>query len=259
MGELTTSPTRRFSSRVENYIKYRPGYPSAVVDTLASDCGLTEKSIVADIGSGTGILSELFLKHGIPVFGVEPNREMREAGERLLKKYPNFTSINGMAEATSLANNSVDFIAAGQAFHWFDRIPTRKEFARVLQPNGWVALIWNDRHIDTSPFLCAYEELLHRYGTDFEAVTHRNVDAAAITEFFAPHRSTLRTFDNRQVFDYDGVRGRLLSSSYAPEPGHPNYQPTLDTLRTIFDKHQTDGHVEFTYTTVVYFGHIHRH
>jgi ubiquinone/menaquinone biosynthesis C-methylase UbiE len=257
MGELATSPTRRFSSRVENYIKYRPGYPSAVVDTLASECGLTAKSVIADVGSGTGRLSELFLKKGNPVFGVEPNREMRKAGERLLKQFPSFTSINGTAESTTLPNSSVDFVMAGQAFHWFDRVPTRNEFARILKPNGWVALIWNDRHIDTSPFLCAYEELLHRYGTDFEAVTHRNVDATTIAAFFAPHLSTLRTFDNRQVFDYDGVRGRLLSSSYAPEPGHPNYRPMLNTLRAIFDKHQIDGRVEFTYTTVVYFGHLH--
>jgi ubiquinone/menaquinone biosynthesis C-methylase UbiE len=249
-------PTLRFSSRVENYIKYRPGYPSVVIDTLASECGLTETSIVADIGSGTGILSELFLKHGNPVFGVEPNREMREAGERLLKQYPNFTSVNGAAEATTLANCSVDFITAGQAFHWFDRIQTRKEFTRILKPDGWVALIWNDRHIDTSPFLCAYEELLHRYGTDFEAVAHRNVDAAAIAAFFAPRSFTLRKFGNRQVFDFDGLRGRLLSSSYAPEPGHPNHLPVLDALRAIFDKHQIDGRVEFTYTTVVYFGHL---
>jgi ubiquinone/menaquinone biosynthesis C-methylase UbiE len=256
MGELATSPTRRFSSRVENYIKCRPGYPSAVIDTLASECALTEKSIVADIGSGTGILSELFLKHGNPVFGVEPNREMRVAGERLLKQYPNFTSVNGAAEATTLASCSVDFITAGQAFHWFDRIQTRKEFTRILKPDGWVALIWNDRHIDTSPFLCAYEELLHRYGTDFEAVTHRNVDAAAIAAFFAPRSFTLRKFGNRQVFDFDGLRGRLLSSSYAPEPGHPNHRPVLDALRAIFDKHQIDGRVEFTYTTVVYFGHL---
>jgi ubiquinone/menaquinone biosynthesis C-methylase UbiE len=256
MGETATSPTRRFSSRVENYSKYRPGYPSAVIDTLASECGLTEQSIVADVGSGTGILSEPFLKNGNQVFGVEPNREMREAGERLLKEYPNFTSVNGTAEATSLPDRSVDFITAGQAFHWFDRVQTRKEFTRILKPNGWVALIWNDRHIDKSPFLCAYEELLRRYGTDFEAVAHRNVDAVAIAAFFAPHPSMLRTFDNRQIFDFDELQGRLLSSSYTPEPGHPNYQRMLDTLRVIFDKHQIDGRVEFTYTTVLYFGHL---
>jgi SAM-dependent methyltransferase len=242
---------------VENYIKYRPGYPSAVIDTLASECGLMEKSIVADVGSGTGILSELFLKHGNPVIGVEPNREMREAGERLLKQFPNFTSVNGTAEMTTLPDRSVDFITAGQAFHWFDRDKTRKQFAHILRPSGWVVLIWNDRHFDTSPFLCAYEELLHRFGTDFEAVVHRNVDAAAIAAFFAPQSLTLQTFDNRQVFNFDGLQGRLLSSSYTPELGHPNHQPMLDALRAIFEKYQIDGRVEFTYTTMMYFGRLH--
>lgn len=256
MGESATSPTQRFSNRVENYIRYRPGYPGAVIDTLVRECGLTTKSVVADIGSGTGILSELFLKHGNPVFGVEPNREMREAGERLLKRYPNFTSINGTAETTTLADRSVDFVTAGQAFHWFDRSQAHQEFTRILKPNGWVVLIWNDRHIDTSRFLCAYEELLHRYGTDFEAVAHRNVNATAIAAFFAPQVPTPRTFHNHQVFDFDCLRGRLLSSSYAPESGHPNHLPMLDALHAIFDKHQTDGQVEFTYTTVVYFGHL---
>jgi ubiquinone/menaquinone biosynthesis C-methylase UbiE len=256
MSELATSPTRRFSGRVDNYIKYRPGYPSAVVHTLVSDCGLTEKSIVADVGSGTGILSELFLKHGNPVFGVEPNREMREAGERLRIQYPNFTSVSGTAEATTLANGLVDFITAGQAFHWFDPIPTRKEFARILKSNGWVVLVWNKRLTDASSFARAYEKLLQKYGTDYAAVNHRHMDTDAIAAFFSPQPFTLRTFENRQVYDFDSVKGRLLSSSYAPEPGQANYQPMLDALRAIFDKHQIDGHVEFTYTTVLYFGHL---
>ncbi|MGD1018755.1 MAG: class I SAM-dependent methyltransferase [Verrucomicrobiia bacterium] len=256
MGELATNPTRRFSSRVENYIKYRPGYPSAVIDTLASECGLMKKSVIADVGSGTGILSELFLKHGNPVFGVEPNREMREAGERLLKQYPNFTSVNGAAEATTLADRSVDFITAGQAFHWFDRGPTRNEFARILRTDGWVVLIWNDRQTDASPFLREYEELLQKYGTDYKQVNHRNIDIEAITAFFAPQSFTRREFESQQVFDLEGLTGRLLSSSYAPEPGHPNHPPMIDAVRAIFDKHQIDGRVEFTYTTMMYFGHL---
>jgi SAM-dependent methyltransferase len=254
MGELATSPTRRFSSRVENYVKYRPGYPSAVIDTLASECGLTEKSVVADVGSGTGILTELFLKHGNPVLGVEPNREMREAGERLLKKYPNFASVNGTAEATTLADRSVDFITAGQAFHWFDPTPTRKEFTRILKPGGRVVLVWNKRVTDASPFLRAYEKLLQEYGTDYAAVNHRHMDTDTITAFFSPQPFTLRKFENRQVYDFDSAKGRLLSSSYTPEPGHAKYQPMLDAMRTIFDKYQVDGRVEFTYTTALYFG-----
>jgi SAM-dependent methyltransferase len=250
------NPTLRFSGRVENYVKYRPGYPTSIVETFTKDCGLTPNSMVADIGSGTGILSELFLKNGNRVFGVEPNREMREAGEQLLGKYHGFTSVNGTAEATTLADFSVDFTTAGQAFHWFDRERVRKEFARILKPNGWVALIWNERLTDTSPFLRAYEDLLRQYGTDYATVDHRNVDTDAITAFFAPETFTLRKFENRQVFDSDGLKGRLLSSSYTPEPGHPNYQPMLDALRALFDKHQIGGNVSFDYITLLYFGRL---
>lgn len=249
-------PTHRFSSRVENYIKYRPGYPNRVLQTLTSECGLASKSVIADIGSGTGILGELFLKNGNRVFGVEPNREMREAGERLLKKYPNFTSVNGAAETTTLPDRSVDLITAGQAFHWFDRNRARKEFARILNPGGWVTLIWNERLTDTSPFLRAYEDLLQKYGTDYAAVDHRNVDAEAIAAFFAPQPFTRRKFENRQVLDFDGVRGRLLSSSYTPEPNHPNHQPMLDALQANFDRYQADGKVSFDYLTLLYFGHL---
>jgi SAM-dependent methyltransferase len=256
MGELATNPTRRFSSRVENYIKYRPGYPSGVIDTLAKECGLTEKSVIADVGSGTGILSELFLKHGNPVFGVEPNREMREAGERLLKQFPNFTSVNGTAESTTLADHSADLITAGQAFHWFDRVPTRQEFTRILKPNGFVALIWNDRQTDASPFLRDYEELLQTYGTDYKQVNHRNVDVEAMTAFFAPQSFTRREFESQQVFDLEGLTGRLLSSSYAPEPGHPNHQAMLKALGVIFDRYQAGGKVTLHYATTMFFGHL---
>ncbi|HUI06345.1 MAG TPA: class I SAM-dependent methyltransferase [Verrucomicrobiae bacterium] len=250
------SPTQRFSSRVDNYVKYRPGYPSGVMQTLAKECGLTSESVVADIGSGTGILSELLLKNGNRVYGVEPNREMRTAGERLLKKYPGFTSVAGTAEATTLADQSVDFVTAGQAFHWFDRAPARQEFARTLKPDGWVVLIWNERLTDTSAFLREYEELLQKYGTDYVAVDHRHVDADAIAAFFAPHPFSLKKFENRQIVDFDGARGRLLSSSYTPEPGQANYQPMLDELRAIFDKHHVDGRVPFDYVTVMYFGQL---
>jgi ubiquinone/menaquinone biosynthesis C-methylase UbiE len=250
------APTLRFSGRVENYVKYRPGYPHAVIETLAKECGLTEKSLVADIGSGTGTLSELFLKNGNRVFGVEPNREMRVAGERLLKKYANFTSVDGTAEATTLPDRSVGFITAGQAFHWFDRERARQEFARILKPNGWVVIIWNDRQRETTSFLREYEQLLQKYGTDYVAVDHRNVDAAALAAVFAPRSFTFREFASQQVFDFEGVKGRLLSSSYAAEPGHPNHQPMLDALRVIFDKHQTNGRINFAYATQMYFGHL---
>jgi len=192
-----TDPTKRFSNRVENYIKYRPGYPTAVIDLLKCECGLSEDSIIADVGSGTGILSELFLPLGILVYGVEPNQDMRNAAERLLKNYPDFTSINGKAEATTLPENGVDFVVAGQAFHWFDGRAARDEFHRILKPRGWVVLIWNERHLDSTPFLRAYEELLLEFGTDYEQLRHENADKR-IASFFAPEEFKLASFENLQ-------------------------------------------------------------
>ena len=247
----------RFSSRVENYVKYRPGYPPGVVETLRSACGLNKNSVVADIGSGTGLLARVFLAAGCQVIGVEPNAEMRAAGERLLADYPRFTSRDGSAEATGLEEGSVDFAAAGQAFHWFDPNKARMEFRRILKPQGWAVLVWNQRLTEGSPFLHAYEALLQSYATDYNQVNHRNVEESSdtIPAFFGGPYHTAR-FDNAQFFDFDGVRGRLLSSSYAPEPGHPNHAPMLAELRRIFDRYQEDGLVTFAYETHLYYGRI---
>ena len=163
------SPTVRFSTRVENYVRYRPGYPDAVLAWLRAECDLTPAAVVADIGSGTGKLAELFLRNGNRVFGVEPNREMREAGEGMLAGFPNFVSVDGAAEATTLPAASVDFVTAGQAFHWFDRQTARREFARILKPGGWVVLVWNERRSD-SPFLRDYEALLREFASEYEQV-----------------------------------------------------------------------------------------
>lgn len=248
--------TRRFSSRVDNYVKFRPSYPPEVVALLAAECGLTPDALVADIGAGTGLLAELFLKHGNRVFGVEPNREMREAGERLLTDYPQYTSIDGTAEATTLDDQSVEIITAGQAFHWFDRTKARAEFARILRPSGWVALVWNERRVDSTPFLQAYEQLLRSYSSEYETLNHRQIDQATIAAFFAPGTFTLQSFTNTQIFDFEGVKGRLLSSSYTPEPGQPTYQPMLDELKAIFQQFQADDTVAFEYDTNVYYGRL---
>ncbi|MBI5773133.1 MAG: class I SAM-dependent methyltransferase [Verrucomicrobia bacterium] len=246
------APTQRFSSRVENYVRYRPSYPNEVVDWLRSECGLTADSTVADIGSGTGKLAELLLQRECRVFGVEPNREMREAGERVIASHPHFTSVAAAAEATTLADHSVDLITAGQAFHWFDQERCRAEFTRILKPGGWVALIWNDRLTDTTPFLAAYEELLQQFATDYKQVNHRNIDATALRRFFRVEPK-LKTFPYAQQFDFEGLQGRLLSSSYAPEQGQPKHLEMLERLRQIFDSHQQDGRVAFDYNTLVYY------
>ena len=251
-----TDVTQRFSSRVENYIKYRPGYPNEVIATLRSECGLTADSIIADVGSGTGVLTEVFLKNGNEVYGVEPNREMREAGERLLKDYPRFHSNEARAEETTLPDHSVDFITAGQSFHWFDREKTREEFARILKPRGWVVLIWNDRATTTTLFLVAFEKLLKDYSTDYEQIDHKQITDDVIRNFFGSGQFGLKRFSNSQIFDYEGVKGRLLSSSYAPEAGHPNHEPMLAELERIFQAHQDAGRVVFEYETQMYYGQL---
>lgn len=248
--------TRRFSTRVENYIRYRPRYPQAIVPLLERECALTPKSVVADVGSGTGILSELFLANGIRVFGVEPNPEMREAGQRQLAGYPLFIGVDGRAEATTLDAATVDLVTAGQAFHWFDRPAARAEFARILKARGWVVLVWNKRRKEATPLARAYERLLQSWSPDYETVDLKNLTDEMIAEFFKPGGFQLRTFENRQVFDYQGLEGRLMSSSYAPEPGHPNHAPMVAELRAIFAAYSVNRTVTFDYDTVVYFGRV---
>ena len=247
--------TSRFSDRVENYARYRPGYPSEILPVLSTECGLTRDHVIADIASGTGIWTRTLLENGNPVYAVEPNVDMRQAGERLLASFPRFTSVAGSAEATTLPDASVDFVTAAQAAHWFDRPRTRREFVRILKPQGWLVLLWNERLTDSTPFLRAYEQLLLDYGTDYADVRHeRTTDA--VNEFFDPAPYRERTFPMRQEFDYAGLEGRLLSSSYAPGPGHPKHAPMLQELKRIFDVHVSSGRVAFDYTTRVYFGRL---
>jgi SAM-dependent methyltransferase len=250
-----SNATSRFSDRVENYVRYRPGYPPEVLRVLEKDCGLTPAHAVADIASGTGIWTRMLLENGNRAFGVEPNTEMRQAGERVLAGFPKFTSVAGTAEATTLADQSVDFVTAAQAAHWFDREHSRREFLRILKSGGWLMLLWNERLTDSTPFLREYEELLLKYGTDYADVRHEGT-TDEIHQFFDPVPFQERIFAVRQEFDYTGIEGRLLSSSYAPGPDHPNYAPMLHELRRIFDAHAVAGRAAFDYKTRVYFGRL---
>src|SRR5215212_11014457 len=234
-----TDPTKRFTGRVEDYVRYRPGYPPELLDLLRRECGLAERSVVADVGSGTGILGRLLLENGNRVIMVEPNDEMRQAGERLLSGYGRFESLAGTAEATTVPKSSVDLITAGQAFHWFDPGAARVEFARVLKPGSKVVLVWNDRRKYGRPFLEAYERLLNTYATDYAEVEHgREGSLDKVRGFFAPNPVHTATFVNRQILDYDGLRGRLLSSSYISAEGQPGHRDMLEELDHIFRNNQ---------------------
>ncbi len=247
---MNLDPTQRFSSRVEDYVLYRPSYPSGIVNLLTCECGLVAHSRIADIGSGTGLLARLFLDFGCEVLGVEPNREMRHAGERLLTGRSRFRSVDGRAEATTLPDRSVDFVTAGQAFHWFDPERARAEFRRILQPAGLVVLVWNER-VHAPGFMAGYEDFIARYGPERPHLEGHNLD-----RFFGGTKWRLEKLPNQQEFDLEGLRGRFLSSSYAPLPGASGYEPSLEELGRLFEDHQLDGRVTLLYQTEVYFGRL---
>jgi SAM-dependent methyltransferase len=249
---MAPAPTTRFSDRVEDYVRYRPSYPSQVLELLRQECSLKPAHVVADIASGTGAFTKLLLENGNPVIAVEPNAAMREASTQLLRGFDNLTSLAGTAEATTLPSASVDFVTAAQAAHWFDRDRARAEFSRILKPNGWCVLIWNERVTDATPFLQEYEQLLLTYGTDYKEVRHERT-TAIIHEFFAPAPYREATFHLSQEFDFEGLSGRLLSSSYAPLAGHPNHEPMMRELKRIFAEHAQQNTVKFEYATRVFY------
>jgi SAM-dependent methyltransferase len=248
-------PLERFSNRVENYRRYRPGYPPELLDCLRENCGLTPASVIADVGSGTGLLTELFLRNGNTVYAIEPNDAMRAAAEDALRVYPHLISVGSAAEDTTLPAGSVDFVIAAQAFHWFDRAVARREFARVLKPHGWVALVWNER-LTSTPFLAAYEEMVSRHSSEYAQVDHRNVTSDVVAEFYRPGNCVEAQFHNHQEFDRDGYRGRLLSSSYVPGEGQPGFAEFLRDAERVFAEHARDGRVRIEYLTRLYYGHL---
>ncbi len=245
-------PTARFSNRVADYVRYRPDYPAAVVDTLAGHLGWRAAIDIADLGSGTGLSALGFLDRGHRVFGVEPNDEMRMAAEQLLAGRSNFVSIAGRAEATTLPATSVDLVIAAQAFHWFDASAAASETRRILRPGGHAAVIWNLRRTGGSAFLDGYEALLRRFATDYAAVSERYADPALLRRYFGSAGQAQYRFDHVQHFDFEGLKGRLLSSSYTPASGDARHEPMLQALRRLFDDTAADGRVAFEYDTRLY-------
>ena len=246
------SNIERFSNRVANYVKYRPSYPPEVLDVFRKQMGMMPHSAIADIGSGTGISTRLFLENGNSVYGVEPNDGMRQAAREFLKDFPNFRSINGTAENTNLPDDSVHIVIAAQAFHWFDPEKTRAEFRRILKPDGYVALMWNIRQMDSTPFLRDYEQFLLRFGTDYKFVRHENITSEDIEAFFQ-RPVEMASYRNVQVLDLDGLKGRALSASYVPDEAQPIFPQMIDELSVLFEKYQSQGKIEIIYDTNIYY------
>jgi SAM-dependent methyltransferase len=243
-------PTGRFSNRAGNYAKYRPSYPGALITFLEERLGLRKGRQVADIGSGTGIFTELMLLKGSSVTGVEPNAAMRAAAEERLAAYERFYSLDGRAEQTGLADRSIDLITVAQAFHWMEPAPTKKEFGRILKPGGHIAMIWNIRSQHT-PFLRAYEELALEVGRNYDAANR--IDERALGEFFLPQPMERRVFENIRLMDFGELRGLALSSSYMPSEGDPQFEEMERRLEEVFAIHHENGLVRMEYETKLYF------
>lgn len=251
----TSDPKARFTDRVEDYAKYRPDYPSALIEYLQMVAGLSSLSIVADVGSGTGIFSKQLLQVGCVVYGVEPNAAMRIAAERELSAFPTFFSLEGSAEATGLADKTADLITVAQAFHWFDIEKTREEFRRCLKSTGRVALVWNTRRKDGTEFLVGYEQLLKTFGTDYEHVRHDGPSKREqTTRFFEGNAIQRSQFPHFQEVDWDGLKGRLTSSSYVPNNDDPKFPAMIAALKELFRKHEKNGHVRIEYLTEAHVG-----
>lgn len=247
---------QRFSNRVDNYTKYRPSYPKEAIDYLYGELGFRESSTIADIGAGTGIFTHLLLERGSRVLAVEPNTDMRAAAEQALASYASFVPVDGAAERTQLDDHSVDFIVSAQAFHWFDLPLCKQEFHRILKPGGKAVLIWNRRTTSGSPFYAEYDGLLRKYGRDYEKVNHMNLRDDDFAGFFAESGYARMTFANQQTFDFEGLRGRVLSASYIPLPGEEGHEPLMTELRAYFDRYESEGKIVFHYTTELYVGEV---
>ena len=244
----------RFSNRVENYVKYRPDYPREIIAYLEANCGLTKDSVIADIGCGTGISSQMFLENGNRVIGVEPNASMRCMAEVVLGM-TDFWVLDGTSDNTTITDASVDMVVAAQAFHWFDAEKARKEFKRILRPGGYVVLIWNERQLDTTPFLIEYEAFLIKYANDYGNVRHENIREKELSDFFQKEYGSV-TFPNVQVFDFEALMGRMLSSSYMPNETAPIFDEMIDELRLLFAKYAENDRINVLYDTRGYYSQI---
>lgn len=249
--------TKLFSNRVAEYIKARPGYPSAIIDLLATECGMIPDWNIADLGSGTGNLTRLFLENGNTVYGVEPNLEMREAAERTFEACKAFRSVDGRSEATTLESGSIDLVSAGQAFHWFDPIPTQVECRRILQPEGWCALVWNVRRHDASRFMEQYEQILTKQIPTYGSGKGRTHGAENIEVFFG-HLPAKATFSHSVDHTWDSLSNLVLSTSYAPKEGQPGHEELMAAFRDCFEREESNGKVQVAYDTEVFYGRLGR-
>jgi SAM-dependent methyltransferase len=253
---MPLSATERFSDRADAYVRGRPSYPQAIVEQLEQVSALKRGGAVVDVGVGTGLSAEPFLRSGYTVIGVEPNGQMRTAGDRQLREFAAYRSVAGTAEATTLPDDATDLVITGQAFHWFDVPRAAIEARRILRPGGWAALIWNDRQSTGSAFLAGYEALLRTHGIDYAKSIHRHVDEKAIAQFFAPVQAVVAMFDNPRELERDDLLALAGSASYLPAPGDPRHVAMIVALNALFDAQAKNGTVQMMYRTRMHYAQV---
>jgi ubiquinone/menaquinone biosynthesis C-methylase UbiE len=246
--------TKRFTGRAFFYSTSRPSYPGRILDVLRTEIGFDQTYVVADIGSGTGLLSELFLTNGNRVLGIEPSDDMRNLAENILVKFPRFLSVRRTAEHTSLEGASIDLVTVGQALHWFDCEVSSGEFARILKTNGHVCIVYNDRN-NQDPFMREYDQIVSRYARDRANVP--NIDDAYLSRFFRNGKYSKFSLPNEQLLDFEGLLCRMTSASYMPNPSDEEQFALLrkDAAR-IFKTYDKRGKVRMLYDTTVFLGKI---
>lgn len=245
--------TQRFTGRAQLYSKYRPTYPKAILDILRNEVRFDQYKIVADVGSGTGILSKIFLENGNRVFAVEPNDDMRSFAESDLSRFPNFVSVKGRAEKTTLEDQSIDLVTIGQALHWFDPEQSRKEFLRILRRHGHLCVLYNDRKkVEDSGIMKSYEQIVNKYARDRAPL--QKVEDENLSRFFNEWSFKKFTVENYQSLDFEGLLGRVDSASYMPQPDEQSFVQMKNDLKSMFEKYQRENHVTLYYETSLFLG-----
>ncbi|WP_353128221.1 class I SAM-dependent methyltransferase [Parapedobacter pyrenivorans] len=246
---------RRFSFRAENYDKFRPNYPEALIDFLQASIPIQADHVIADIAAGTGIFTEQVAAWGNQVYVVEPNPYMRQIAIRRLAGFERCIFQDGTAESTGLPDHSVDVIVSAQAFHWFDPVKAKAEFRRVGRNAPQVAIVWNLRNTD-SPFEVEYERFIRTYAVDYLNVSQRKMSTEDVLSFFAPVIPAYRVFGHVDFLTYEQLRGRTLSYSFMPDESSPILPEVLASLTVLFDAHQESGEVRLSYKTRLFVGTI---
>lgn len=245
----------KFTGKANTYTKYRPSYPDDLIKYLYSQVGLKKDSVIADIGSGTGILTRLLLLQNSFVYGVEPNEDMRKTAEDRLSEYKNFISVNASAENTGLSDLSIDFITVAQAFHWFDRQKFRIECKRILKEKGKVILVWNSRDV-LSELVIKNDEINRKYCPGYMGFSGgmENNGPEEYRDFFKDGIYEYKVFNNDLIFDEDGFIGRNMSASYSPHHGTENYAPYISALKQLFERYSVSGYLRMPNLTRAYVG-----